>query len=234
MRLISARPLLVAACLLSALPAFAAEEQTGVTTTGTATVYVTPDKATISIYVNTVDKELPAARAANTAKAQKIIEAIKAQGIAQSDIGTSGISVGEHYDEEKRKPDGQFTASQSYAVTVKNLSNLEKLIDAIAKVQGSIPGVSMDVTEMRKYRDQARDIAIHAAEEKAKALATALHCELGKPRAILEVMPSRYGMSMSNTQSFAEAAVPVPDTPETLPLGKIEVQATVQVTFELK
>ena len=224
---------LAAILLICTAPAFAADESPGVTTTGTATVFVTPDKATVTIYVNTTEKDIADARSRNEAKAQKVVETIKGVGIAAADLATERMSVNEHVDEQTHKPDG-YTASQSYAVTVRNLANLDKLVDAVVKTGGgSVPSVNLECSNMRQHRDQARGLAILAAQEKAKALAGALGSTIGKPRTIIEESPRNYGWG-SNSNSVAEVVVPVPDTPETLPLGKIEIQATVSVTFELK
>jgi len=221
--------------LVMALPAYAVDEPT-ITTSGTATVYVVPDKAVLSLGVFTTDRDMDKAKTDCEAKASKVIKAIKAAGIVDANIATDSLSVGEHYDETSHKPDG-YSASRRYEITVKDLTLVEKLVDAIVKNGGNVPGVELQTSEMRKYRDQARQMAIKAAKEKAILLAKELDCTIGRPRTIVEGgatlgYGSMRGMMQNN--SYSEPAAPVPDTPETLPLGRIPVEATVGVTFELK
>lgn len=220
--------------LALALPAYAVDEPT-ITTSGTATVYVVPDKAVLSIGLASTDRDIEKAKTVNEAEASRVLKAIKALGIVDADIATDRLSVGTHYDEASRKPDG-FTASRNYAISVKDLTLVEKLVDAVVKNGGNVPGVDLQTSDMRKYRDQARQLAIRAAKEKAVALAKELECAVGRPRTIVEGgTSSGYGgyRGMGQNSEFVVPAQ-VPDTPETLPLGRIPVEATVSVTFELK
>jgi uncharacterized protein YggE len=104
--------------------------------------------------------------------------------------------------------------------------------------------VEFQTTELRKYRDQARALAIQAAQEKAKALAGELGQELGEPVTITEEQSSwqswygfgwgsRWGDNMSQnvvvesgSSTLAEGATVAP--------GQISVNARVSVTFALK
>ncbi len=105
-------------------------------------------------------------------------------------------------------------------------------------------GVDYQTTELRKYRDQARKMAIKAAKEKAVLLAGELEMNVGTPRQISESSFSYgyygggnywgggYGQMM--TQNSYREAAPL-DTPAegTMPLGQIAVRAQVSVTFNI-
>jgi uncharacterized protein YggE len=228
-------------CLVLLVLAFASRvyalDEPSITTTGTSTVYVVPDKATVSIGLSSTDKEIDKAKADNEAQAVKVLKAVKDLGIVDANIATDRMSVGTHYDEVSRKPDG-FYASRNYSIEVKDLRLLEKLVDAIVKVGGSVPSVELEHSDLRKYRDQARQMALRAASEKATAMAKELNCTVGRPRTIVEGSTggsrSYYEMGSNNNSAGMDMAPPPADTPETVPLGKIAVTATVTVTFELK
>src|SRR5439155_27153369 len=60
----------------------------------------------------------------------------------------------------------------------------------LEKTLGHTGGIDYQSTELRKYRDQARDEATKAAKEKAVALAQALGNQVGKTHSIEEVQQS--------------------------------------------
>jgi uncharacterized protein len=218
-----------------ALPVLAVDPS--ITTSGTAAVYALPDRAVISVSISAVDPEVTKACAKNEENAGKLIKAIKAAGIADGDIATDTLSIGVHYKEgtQGRSERDGFAAGRSYSVTLKDLKQIEKVFTAIAQAGvDATPYVSLQIYNARPYRDQARAMAIHAAQEKATALAKELNCTVGKAQTITEDVPgnSDYrGVPQSN--AMAVDAQPTPDTPENTPIGRVQVQATVTVAFEL-
>jgi uncharacterized protein YggE len=237
--------------LLLALVAFLAltlacparAEDPAITTTGTATVYAVPDKAVFSVSLNDTDADITKACTRNNADADKFVKAVKAAGIADNDIATNTMSISPHY---RRVPgasgeserDG-FTASRTYAVTLHDLKQIEKVFTAMVQSGvEALPSVSLEVTDTRSYRDQARALALKAAREKATAMAKELDCTIGKAHNIIEGSTggsSLYSNYKVASNSFVTANDrPTPDTPESTPIGKIQIQATVTVTFDLR
>jgi uncharacterized protein len=230
---------LVALFALSlALPAKA--EDPAITTTGTSTVYAVPDKAVFSVSLNDTDGDITKACTRNNADADKFVKAVKAAGIADADIATNTLSISPHY---RRISGGEserdgYTASRSYAITLHDLKQIEKVFTAMVQSGvEALPSVSLEVTDTRPYRDQARTLALKAAREKAIAMAKELDCTVGKAHNIVEGHidsgTARYSNFASNSMAIATDR-PTPDTPESTPIGKIQIQATVTVTFELK
>jgi uncharacterized protein YggE len=218
----------------------AADEFPTISTTGTAVVYVVPDKVIVTLGVQTSDGSLDTAKRVNESAAVKLVKAIKDLGIEQSDIGTDRLDVSLRYRDNRTSLDIEaYVVRRAYAVTLKDPKLLEKLVDtALRNGANQIDDVQFQSTELRKYRDQARAMAIHAAKEKAVDLAKELDCTVGKPRTIGESSGS-YGYWRGNRMglAFQNGAQVVPgeaDSGETLPLGKIAIEATVNVTFDLK
>ena len=220
-----------------ALPAKA--DDPAITTTGTATVYAVPDKAVFNVNLSTVDADVTKACAKNEADANTLVKAIKAAGIADGDIATDTIAISPHY---RRNPGSEsvrdgFTAGRTYTVTLHDLKQIEKIFSVIVLAGvDAMPSVSLQCSNTRPYKDQARTLALHAAQEKAAAMAKELNCTVGKAHTIVETQtPSRFGSALMASNSMMTATDrPTPDTPESTPIGRIEVQATVTVTFELK
>lgn len=222
------------------LPLLAADDAPGVTTTGTATVYAVPDKAVFTVDIVAVDPDVTKACAKNEADALKLIKAIKDAGIAPDDIATDTLSIREHYKQNPQtrisEPDG-FAAKRSYSVTLHDLTQIEKLFNAMVQAGvNATPSVNLAVTDLRPFKDQARAMAMKAAKEKAIALAKEVDCTVGKARTIIEGSESSfwrgYGNLESNTLSYD--GEPIPDSSQSAPIGRIPVQASVTVTFELK
>lgn len=105
----------------------------------------------------------------------------------------------------------------------------------------SIHGIEFRTTDLRKYRDQARDLAVEAAQERTLDLSGALDMQIGAPISIQEGSMSwwywgsnwwgsgNYTMSQNAVQNAGgsgagmESGIP----------GKISVRANVSVVFEM-
>jgi uncharacterized protein len=236
-------PLLILAVLLYALPARAQVDRS-IATSGEATVYVVPDKVVVALGIESFDNDLDKAKAANETAAARLVQAITNMGIEKKDVATDNLQVEIHrrYDNGRYLDIDGYFVRRGYAITLKDVKQFEKLIDtALKNGCNQIQNISFMTTDLRKYRDQARQMAIKAAKEKAVALAKELDCAVGKPRTISESGGGAYfggyrwgysggGMSQNAVQSVSGP----PDTGENLPLGQIAVTASVSVTFDLQ
>ena len=215
-------------------------EDPAITTTGTATVYAVPDKAVFTVTISSDNPDITKACAKNTADAEKFVKAVKDAGIPQEDIATNTMSISIHYrrlpgNSGESERDG-FTASRYYSVTLKDLKQIEKLFTAMVNSGvEALPSVDLQVSNARPYRDQARTMAVRAAQEKAAAMAKELGAAIGKPHTIVEGPTGRgYNPYYASNTSYAAVDRATPDTPESTPIGRIQIEATVTVTFELK
>jgi uncharacterized protein YggE len=129
------------------------------------------------------------------------------------------------------------------------VTNLEKILSGLLDAGvDRVNYVEFRTTQLRKYRDQARGMAIQAAKEKADALCAELGMKRGKP---LNINASESGGSFNpyygsywggggaGFASNAQVAVQVSDGPTdsgngTLSLGQISVSATVNVSFAIQ
>ncbi|HEV7522684.1 MAG TPA: SIMPL domain-containing protein, partial [Candidatus Angelobacter sp.] len=84
--------------------------------------------------------------------------------------------------------------------------------------------------DLRKYRDQARDLAVKAALEKAAALARALGQDIGKAQSIEEVPESE---SVANTRLYGYADKTARTEAPSIAVGQKSISASVMVAFEL-
>jgi len=217
--------------------------------TGEAVVKVQPDQIVINFGIETWDKDIMLAKQKNNEIMQKAMTVIKESGIPDKDIQTDYLSVEPRYDDNYEKKDfiGYFIRN-TFVVT---LSDPEKVEDLVSRVLQSgvnyIHGINFQSTEFKKYREQARDLALNAAKEKAEKMAGALGQFLGDPIQISEgyggsdwwFYNSWSGWGYGRTNMMSQNVVQnIPSSSdqisETIALGKISIKSNVTVTFELK
>jgi uncharacterized protein YggE len=208
---------------------------------GEALVYVQPDEVVFQFGVETRDPSLDKAESLNDETAAKLLAAVKKLGIEDADISTAQLNVQVLYQDNRDLPIRGYSVDRAYCVQLKDPQKLRTLVDTVIKNGANqLTGVDFRTTQLRKYRDQARDMAIKAAHEKGEALAAALNCKTGSPRTINETgfYWGYCGNSNVNyaTQNAAQAAPFNGDssTDQSLPLGRIAVRANVNVVFDLQ
>ncbi len=219
-----------------------------ISTTGEATVYVTPDEVIINFGVETFKPALADAKTQNDAQTKTLLAAIRDLGVEDKYIQTDVMQVQIDYPNggAKNGIDG-YVCRRQYTVTLKDTSKFESLIDAgLNNGANYLMGVEFRTTELRKHRDEARKLAIHAAKEKAVALATELEMKVELPRTIGEgsigfwgYTSNWWGWSGYGNQYISQNAVQQApgggsgSGDETMPLGQIAIRASVAVTFEM-
>ena len=216
---------------------------------GEAVVKVEPDQIIITFGVETWDNDIMIAKQKNNDIMKKAMAVIKDFKIPDADVQTDYLSVEPRYDDnyDKRNFIGYFIRN-TFVVT---LSDPEKVEDLVTSVLQSgvnyIHGISFQTTQFKKYREQARDLALNAAKEKAEKMAGSLGQSIGEPLQINEGYGgsdwwyynswSGWGYNRSNVMSqniVQNIQNSSGQLSETIALGKISIKANVSVTFELK
>ena len=157
---------------------------------------------------------------------------------------TSTSSPGTAFETDKSEFIGYFVR-KTILITLKDISRFEELLSAaLESGVNYVHGIEFRTTELRKYRDQARALAIQAAKEKATALAEGLGEKLGRPRDIREdhagwwsSYDSWWGQrwGSAQAQNVIQNAGPSSAGMEgSVAPGQISVQASVTVVFELQ
>jgi uncharacterized protein YggE len=173
--------------------------------TGTSEVMVVPDRAVIEVGVEKQDPRASVAKHAEDAAARGILAALRANGIEDKDVQTTFLSLRPSYYTRKGVRTDFFVATQTMTIMVRDIARLDTLLEALVKAGGNrIGSIGYETSDLRKYRDQARDLAVKAAREKAGALAKALGQEIGRAQSIEEV-PESEGYSVANTRGYGYA-----------------------------
>ena len=136
-----------------------------------------PDVATISTGVVTQAADANAAMRANAVQMDKVMAAIRAAGIGERDVQTSGINLNPQYKYVENAPPSivGYQASNTVNVKVRDLSKLGKVLDAFVE-QGAnqVNGPSFEVDKPDEAYDEARVAALKKAQARAQTYADAL------------------------------------------------------------
>ncbi len=229
--------------LFTACSAEAAENDVRlITVTGDADVLVKPDEAVVRFSVQTKDEDLDDSVSQNDSRTARVLKALEKLGVPARHIKTDHMNIWPEYHSYESKVRA-YRVRKGVTVTVKNTEILEKVLtEAIDAGANGIDGVQFRSTDLRKHKDQARLMAIKAAQEKAADMAGALGQKIGRPRTINE-MPSNYNgwggwwgyYGNVTAQNAVQNLGPAQgSTGEVTALGQIRINAKVTVAFELK
>jgi uncharacterized protein len=201
---------------------------------GTSEVKVAPDRAVIELGVEKQDPSARVAKQAADAAARKILASIRQNGVDEKDIQTTFLSLQPQTSYVKKVRVTYFVAAQTMTVTVRDLTKLEPLLESLVKAGGNrIDSIQYETSDLRKYRDQARDLAVKAAHEKARALAQALGQDIGKAQSIEEVPEPQYSGVLSNVQVSMAYDGRMRAPGPSIAVGQKAISASVTVSFEL-
>jgi hypothetical protein len=208
-----------------------------ITVSGQAEIMVVPDEVVFSLRVVTVDKDLMTAQHRNDEVVKKVLALARSYQIPPALIQTGYISLDEKYSDEEatRKPSVflGYEITKKIAIVLRDVSKAETMLADIFKSGVTrIEGVEFRSTQNRKYKDQARALAIKSAQEKANALAREIGQTIGKAYSIVEEGMNPYANVTANTMRGVIGDYS--DSDSTIALGQISITARVLVSFELK
>ena len=211
---------------------------------GSADVKVVPDEVFIVLGVETSDPSLNIAKTKNDDSVRKLLALTKQFQLDPKYVQTDFISI-EPWERDLRNGNSQkeYRVRKNIAITLKDVAKFEELLSrALESGVNHVHGIQFRTTELRKHRDQAREMAIKAAREKAQLLAVQLGRKVGPAVRVSEYgggwysaynwWGQNYGSNaMSQVSSQAGEAGP---SSGTIALGQITVTATVSVSFGLE
>jgi uncharacterized protein YggE len=221
---------------LLATPALAVDQPPTPTLTATAEgeMLVVPDIVTVTLGVISEAKSAAEALASNSKDMETVIAAIKAAGVPEKDIATTGFNVSPVYVRPTPdQPDIQpkitgYQVSNQLRVTIRDLRASGGILDkVIAAGANQVNGISFDVAHPDQPADAALKDAIAQAKKKAELMAEAAGVELVR---ILSVTtgsgPRPVFVAFDGGMPRAANAVPVM-------AGERTVSATATIVWEI-
>jgi uncharacterized protein len=215
---------------------------------GAAVVYVTPDRAMLQLGVQSNGATPDSTHAANLQAVQRVIGAVRALGVESKDIATDYYLVYPIYTEYDALTIKGYRIDNTISITLRDVNLADDvLLAAFKSGANEVQDVQFYTSELRKYRDQARDLAVKASTEKAQALASAAGAQSGCVISISENTFSQYYGSWRGgratalwAQNTIQNALPSQGLSTTqeddspISLGQIAVRAEVNASYSLK
>ncbi|MFT5281103.1 MAG: hypothetical protein ACI9AR_000560 [Flavobacteriaceae bacterium] len=220
------------------------EYQNQITVQGTGEVYAIPDIANISFTVKAEKDTVGDAEDEVSEKIGLIISDIKDLDIESKDIKTTSFNSNPRY--EYRSNDKGFgnstrvlrgyEVSQTLSIKVRDTDNAGKVLEIVGdRGVENISGPRFSIDDTDVYQQEARELAISDAKEKAEKIADGLGVKLKKIIGFSENggdAPEPYYremMSGSSESSMGSKSISVD-----LPSGENIITQTVSITYKIK
>ena len=246
--LILTSTLIIFAILAAGCSSRTAEDQTKtMSVSGTGTVDLEPDLASITIGVRSEAADAAEALAMNNEKISAVIQSMLSLGVAAEDIRTQNFSIYSYENQPPREvmleegpieetPIKETTVTKTYAientvtVIVRDLDSLGTVLSTVVE-QGAntIYGIAFDVADRAAALEEARVSAIEDAQNRAQAIAKAADIKLGNIQTI-DLTES----SISATRDQAAVEMAQGGSPVPIESGTMNIQVTVSLTYSFK
>ncbi|AKD05858.1 hypothetical protein PKOR_20310 [Pontibacter korlensis] len=222
------------------MAAFSVQAQQGqalpplVSVSGIGEVRVQPNEVVVNLGVETRAKTLNEARKETDSKAAAIISYLKKQGVDAKHIQTSYVTLNPIYNsgEYGRTAPDFYVAQKNMTVIVKKLDKFDELLSGLYQVGANhVNGIQFQVSDVEKYKAEARKKAVANAKEKANSLTSELGAKIGRVYAINESSGNgggprpMYKVAMMESAAYDAAGGP------TISGGELVISSTVDVSF---
>ena len=214
----------------------------GIIVTGSSSIELKPDMATISLGVESYATTVSVARDNASISINEMLDVMKNVGIDDEDIQTTAFNIYPQYEYIEVREDGRvrgvqelvgFTVSNMLLVTVKNLDDIGEIIDKITDAGGNdvrFNSINFGIQDPVPYQSQLRKLAVEDGITKASQLAEYSGVKLG-----LITMINDYSSQASVAQDqavFAERAMAIPST--SINPGSLNLSMQVDMIFEIE
>ncbi len=198
-----------------------------ITVTGMGKVEVEPDTAILKLGAITKDTNILKAQDENKRIMNQVIDGLLRDRIRQTDIKTIQYTVVPQYDYVEGKQEFRgYEVRNVIEVTVRNTEKIGTIIENTVKNGANYQqGLTYTVFEPEKYYEDALELAVINAQEKAQNIARTLQSRINlQPIKVIE-KTSRESMTRYDKFMVRDGGVPVE-------MGKMNIIAVVEAAFE--
>ena len=196
---------------------------------GEGIVYATPDMVNISISIEKEGLDLKNLRQKNGEAVAQVFQLLSKE-LPMENFQTSYVSL---YKDDYNKLN-KYCVVQNINIKLEDISKYDNLMNAIFDAGvNRIDGISFGVKNKEKLLQEARVAAIDDARKKALLYAVSLDQNIGKAIKIKEVNSHFNDIQPVERMSKMSLGSPANGNDNTLAIGKIAIEAQVNVAFEL-
>ena len=202
---------------------------------GTSTINLKADYGSINLGVSTKGATVAEAQAANKEAMDKVIAAIRNQGVAEEDVTTSSFNVYPNYDYQYSKlTEGDavsgYQVDNMLMVTVRDLNKISVVLDAAMSAGANQSyGITFSSSKQAEAYDEALKAAVKDGARKAGLLAASMEKTLG---GLVTMEEKEYSYNLYGGSATYKAEDTAAGTP--ILSGQIAVNATVTLTYNFE
>jgi uncharacterized protein len=218
------------------------QQATGFWVNGKGEITVTPNLATLSVGVETMEANVADAQAEASDGIKKIMKSLTDSGINLKDIQTGYYYITQRLNYSSYKSDIiGYTVTNMLTVKIRDVDKTGDIINSAVATAGDIvriSNLSFSVEDPSEVYQQAREKATANAHDKAAQYAGLLGVKLGSPTYVSESTqqsnPYYYGNNVSN---YYSGNIPVPvvsdSSDSTISPGQNKLSLSITVAYEL-
>lgn len=233
--------IVIAAGLAGCSTALAQRADTGapdnrrtISVSGTGSVRVKPDLAIATLGTTKSDAKLSAAKSAADSAIAAIKASLRKSGIAEEDIQTVQYQI---YRVQANPQAGiresTWKVVHLLSVRTKKPETIANVVDAaVAAGATDVQGIGFTVDQLAPHRAKARELAVKAAQDKARDLARLLGIAVGEVITVTEVGDYQPMPQMMSNVRFEMAGDAIGGSG--IEGGQVEVSTTTQVVFGIR
>ncbi len=207
-RLLALLPLL-AAChdrVIAVSPAVVGDQPGVMTVTGSATLDVSPDCADLTMTLTAENLRPGIATSTVNALETTLVAALATRGVSPQDMKLSLLSLAPLYDSYPAKI-RTYQARITVTATTRDFAKIAPLMELGADSGATEMASNFRRSDLPALKKKVRDMALAAAQDKAKQTAAALGIPVGRVVAVSESV----GGSMWNREYFPQNAASIND-----------------------
>lgn len=200
--------------------------------TGTGRISYAYDTAEITLGASEMADTPTAAFKAMSEKINKVVAAMKAKGITESDLKTGYLNLNQEYDWKDGTQNLRgYRATNTLTIKVKDLNQVPAVMEAAVNAGANqVQGVNFSLANPDALQDQATDAAIDNARAQAERAAKRLGLTVAGVQKVQVYNQSPMPMPYLTARSAVMDAAGAPSVYG----GSGEFSASVLIVFELK
>lgn len=197
---------------------------------------IAPDMSTVFAGVTSEAPTATEAMRKNAAQMRKVIDQIKALGIDEKDIQTSGISLGARYDydsEARKQVFRGYEAANAVTVRLRKVETTGEVLDALVAAGATdITGPMFSIENDEPAKAKARENAVKRGQERAEAYARMLGYDAVRVLEINETISGSAGAMRENYFGVLAAEATAADIAPIQP-GQVSTGVAITIKYEM-
>ena len=203
---------------------------------------VPPDEVLFTLAVENIDRDISTANKKTDDSIKQILAIARKHHVSSDDVQTSHINIQPKYNTDDLEYEARrnvkrvligYEAAKTVAIRLRDISRFEELAaDVLEAGITRLSNVQFRTSKLRQLRDEARRMAIRAAQEKATLLAREIGQSIGPAYSITEDADYSARSASQNVSGFSDSGRAESDS--ALAPGTISVTANVTVRFRLQ